>query len=149
MLARGKNGQIEIVGDRVRIERKGVLGFMTGGFKGEKDIAITDVTSIQFKKAGFATNGYMQFAFMGGTENKKGLFSAVNDENTIMFTKKQQADFEKIKEEIESLRSSLRAGKGAMSGVSVADELKKFAELRDQGIISDSEFDSKKTELLG
>ena len=57
--------------------------------------------------------------------------------------------FDNASEEIESLRSSLRAGNGAMSGVSVADELKKFAELRDQGIISDSEFDSKKTELLG
>ena len=148
MLAKGKNGQVEIVGDRVRISRKGALGFMTQGFKGEKEIAITDVSSIQFKTAGWATRGYIQFAFTGGTENKRGLLSAASDENTVMFNKKQQPEFENVKQEIETLRSSLRSGAGATAAPSAADELKKFADLKDQGIITESEFEAKKADLL-
>ena len=40
-------------------------------------------------------------------------------------------------------------GEKASSSVSVADELKKFAELKDQGVISEEEFQAKKKQLLG
>ena len=36
-----------------------------------------------------------------------------------------------------------------VSAVSDADELKKFAELRDQGVISQDEFEAKKKQILG
>lgn len=35
------------------------------------------------------------------------------------------------------------------SGVSPADEIRKYKELLDMGAITDSEFDAKKKELLG
>lgn len=35
------------------------------------------------------------------------------------------------------------------AGASAADELEKFAKLREQGVISDEEFDAKKNQLLG
>jgi hypothetical protein len=96
--AKGVNGQLLLYKNRVRIERKGVLSFLTQGLKGQKDVFIKQISSIQFKPAGLLTNGYIQFAFLGGTENKGGLFNATQDENTIMFNKGQQKVFEEIKE---------------------------------------------------
>ena len=99
--ANGVNGQMKLGEGYVEISKKGVLGFMTQGFKGVKKIAIKQITSIQFKNAGTFTNGYMQIAFIGGQESKGGLFNATQDENTVVFNKKQQSDFERIKEKIE------------------------------------------------
>jgi len=94
LYAKGVNGQIELYSNKICIRRKGVLGFLTQGLKGDKNIMISTITSIQFKKAGMLTNGYIQFAFMGGQEAKGGLFQGTQDENTIMFNKKQQSAFE-------------------------------------------------------
>ncbi|HFK1736036.1 MULTISPECIES: DUF4429 domain-containing protein [Bacillus cereus group] len=69
--------------------------------KGDKEILIKHISSIQFKPAVTFTNGYIQFAFSGGKENKGGLFDATKDENSIMFSKKQQPNSLKLKALIE------------------------------------------------
>jgi len=102
MEAEGINGQMKIGPGFVEITKKGAMGFLSQGFKGSKKIAIKHITSVQFKKAGF-TSGYLQLTFTGGQETKGALFNAVQDENTVMFNRKQQEDFEKIKEEIEKI----------------------------------------------
>ena len=53
------------------------------------------------KKAGL-TNGYIQFIFVGSQESKKGVFAATQDENTVMFTKKEQPKAEEIKKYVEN-----------------------------------------------
>jgi len=145
-LVKGINGQIELYNNKVCISRKGVLGFLTQGLKGNKEILISFISSIQFKKAGALTSGYIQFAFMGGKEAKGGLFQATQDENTIMFNINQQHEFEHIKEEIEN---RMRTGKVPSSSLSEADEIAKLASLRDKGILTDSEFQHKKKQILG
>ena len=70
------------------------------GIKKAKDIK--HISSVQFKKAGF-TRGYIQFAFVGGQESKAGVFNAVSDENTVMFSRKQQSAFEAVKDYVESI----------------------------------------------
>ena len=100
--AKGVNGQIEIFNNRVCITRKSVFGFLTQGLKGEKDFRISAITSIQFKKASRLFNGYIQFAFMGGQEAKGGLCQGIKDENTIVFSRKQQKAFELVRESIEN-----------------------------------------------
>jgi len=100
MEAKGINGKLILGKGYVEIIRKGFMALMSHGAKGNKKIAIKSISAIQFKPARF-TNGYIQISFSGGRESKSGLFSATQDENTIMFKKKQQPSFEKIKEEIE------------------------------------------------
>ena len=106
MEARGVNGQIELFKDRIRIKRKGIIGFLSQGLKGDKDILISSISSIQFKTANILTNGYIQFAFMGGKEAKGGLFQASQDENSVMFRTTQQSAFENIKSAIETRMSA-------------------------------------------
>ncbi|MBI2628622.1 DUF4429 domain-containing protein [Candidatus Pacearchaeota archaeon] len=101
MEAKGINGKLVLGKGYIEIVRKGAISFMTQGLKGNKKIAIKQISGIQFKNASGWTNGYIQFSFIGGHESKSGIISATQDENTIMFNKKQQPNFEKIKESVE------------------------------------------------
>lgn len=145
MEAKGINGQLELLDSMVRIRRKGVLAVMLMGLKGDKEIMLRQISSIQFKKAGL-TNGYIQFAFLGGQEAKGGAWQATSDENTVMFTSGQQPAFERIKAAIEQ---RLAAANGNGAAVSSLDELERLASLRDKRIITEQEFEAKKKQLLG
>ncbi|MBG9548733.1 SHOCT domain-containing protein [Cytobacillus firmus] len=150
MEANGVNGQLELTGNKIIIKRKGMMAKMSQGLKGDKEILIKQISSIQIKKAGALTNGYIQFSFSGGKENKGGLFDATKDENTIMFNKKQMPDFEKLKLAIEEKIDQLSNASSINVGqIDVADQIKKLAELRDSGIITEDEFNGKKKQLLG
>lgn len=146
MSAKGINGQLELYVDKIVIKRKGILSFMTQGLKGDKDILLSSISSIQLKNASMLTNGYIQFSFMGGQEGKRGLFQATQDENTVMFDRKQQPDFDALKTRFEALRSQ---GTQAQGGRSNVDELERLAALREKGILTDEEFAAEKRRILG
>ena len=94
----GIDSQVELCWSRIEISRKGFGGVVSHGLAGTKIIFIRNLTAIQFKEAGKATNGFIQFIFPGSAEDKGGLFSAARDENTVMFTEKQQPEFEKLRD---------------------------------------------------
>jgi hypothetical protein len=140
---KGVNGQLELYNDKVVIKRKGALAKLTQGFfKGDKIIYIRQITGMQIKLGTALTNGYIQFTVPGGIESKKGILDATKDENTVMFAKKQNELVMQIKARVESLQQVERP-------VSTADEIKKYKELLDSGIITENEFSVKKKELLG
>ncbi len=143
--AKGTNGQVELYTNKVRIIRKGFFALLAQGLKGEKEILISSISSIQFKKANAWANGYIQFAFMGGKEAQGGVLQAYIDENTVMFKTKQQADFERIKDEIDKRMQTVSA---SSSSLSAADEIAKLANLRDKGVLTDAEFQQRKRQLL-
>lgn len=147
--ASGVNGQLVLLEGRVRIARKGVLAFLSQGLKGDKEIAISSVTSIQWKKAGAFVNGYIQLGFFGGTEAKGGIFQATEDENSIMFNQSQQPEFEAIRNELQRIIDARSAGTASSGPASAADEIRKLAELHGQGILTNEEFQAKKKQLLG
>lgn len=151
MIAEGRNGQLELLEDRIRIKRQGSFAFLSHGFKGDKEIQIENISAIQFRKAGPVVIGYIQFSFLGSQESKAGIFDAAEDENTITFAQKSQDQFEKIKEKIESIKKTMRTSSTAVPSVdfSCADELEKLASLREKGIITDEEFQAKKRQILG
>jgi predicted RNA-binding Zn-ribbon protein involved in translation (DUF1610 family) len=146
MTAKGKNGQLELLENKIRIKREGTMSFLTHGFKGEKEILIKQISSIQFKPTGNITAGYIQFAFIGGQEGKGAIWEAARDENTIMFNLDQQPDFEKIKKAIEDRIVSSQEGTPKSSGL---DDLEKLANLHEKGIITEEEFNAKKKQILG
>lgn len=135
--------------DRIVIKHKGILNFMAMGLKGDKTIFFSDLTSIQLKKAGL-TSGYLQFSLPGGKENTGGVFGATQDENTITFV----ANMNNLAEEVhEYINTKIRSLKNTVinnsnATLSIADELHKFKELLDMGVISQEEFDTQKKQLL-
>jgi hypothetical protein len=144
--AEGHNGQIEVTPTVVRIRRTGVLGFFTQGLKGDKEILISQISSVQFKNAGTFFNGYIQFAFLGGRENLGGLEAAISDENSVLFRQSQQPAFEQVRDAIMARISAARVPQAV---VSPADEIAKLAALVEKNLLSPEEFQAAKRKLLG
>lgn len=144
-------GEILVVyEDKVTITPKGVLGFMSKGLKGTKTIPFASITGIQFREAGTFISGYIQFTIPGGNESKGGVFDAASDENTFMFAEKKNNEMaNNIKEYIESAVLKLRTPHHHTQSANLADELQKLAMLKEQGILSDDEFQSAKMKLIG
>ena len=117
-------------------------------FAGNKKFYYSDLTSVQFRDPGMITDGYMEFEYPGSRSgNSSGAYSS---ENAIAFTKK---DLDKMREIYNYIDGKIREyknkGNGTVQQLSPADELKKFKELLDTGILTQEEFDAKKKELLG
>lgn len=151
--AKGTNGTIHFDGQTITIERKGLSARMLVG-GGEKRIPVASVTAVQWRKAGFTT-GFIQFTLAGGVERRSRPGhtggDAQHDENSVTFHSRQQADFEPIRAAIDEAIAQRHAPQPAApaAGGSIADELAKLAALRDQGIISDRDFETGKARILG
>ena len=146
----GVNGQLYIYEDKVVIERKGALGFLSIGLAGSKTIPMNSIMSVQFREGTSLTNGYIQFGILGGKEMTGGLTAATKDENTVIIRKTDNATGMKIKDFIE--KKSMDSGQNKTTVVqqaSTADEILKFKKLADDGIITQEEFEAKKKQLLG
>ena len=132
--AKGRNGTISFDGQVVSITREGALAWMSAS-KGEKRIPVHSITAVQIKPANALTYGFFQLTLGGGTERDE-----------IIFVKKHQADFERIRDEIEA--AIVGGRQPHQAAPDLADQLAKLAALRDQGILSDGEFQAKKADIL-
>jgi Short C-terminal domain len=147
-----ENGQLTVTPTRIIISRRGALGFLSQGHKGEKEIDIVQISAIQFKKNGPLTVGYIQFSFLGGSETKRGINEAVRDENTILFNSSQEPAFERAKSLIDRYRTGARhqsSGQSPPMPRDSLDDLERLAELRDKGVITADDFEAKKRQILG
>lgn len=151
--ASGQGGQMAYDGTFVTITRNGFLGRASHG-RGDKRLPIASITSVQWKPAGAMVNGFIQLSLSGSDRQAmKGsrTLDAAKDENSVVFTKKQQPAFEALRAAIEQAIAQQHAPQApaAAAPASLADELGKLAALRDQGILSDAEFEQQKARLLG
>lgn len=146
----GVNGQLTITEEHAIIERKGVLGFMTQGLKGQKRIPLQNIKAVQLKEGNNWTNGYIQFSILGGIESRGGIMNATKDENTLMFRKKDNELAKEIRAFVEEKISEYINNNNStiINQLSVADEILKYKNLLDSDIITQDEFDAKKKQLL-
>lgn len=138
--------------DRVILKVKATIGsFITGNISdGEKTIYFSDCIGVQFKESGFQI-GYLQFETAGRIMNNSA--SNFFNENTFTWDTtvqsnefmRQVADY--TKERVSFYKQQKSAP--VVQTVSAADELIKFKELLDMGIITQEEFDKKKQQILG
>jgi len=127
-----------------------VTGILLGNSvtQGEKTIYYKDSVGVQYKPSAIA-DGYIQIeTAAGGTTTSSSQYGG---ENAIQFSgKEKNAEAELI---VAFIRKQIEETKNAPNGnvinqSSPAEELKKFKELLDMGVISQEEFDSKKKQLL-
>lgn len=150
-------GQVmNIYDDRVELTQEGLSGFFTQGLQGTKTYFFRDITTIQFKNCGW-TNGFFEFTFGGGHDSRGGAWGGMNNDNRFVFGAPTIGKAKQIALEMESinnlLQEKLSESKSTKvsnaSNISVADEILKFKNLLDSGIITQEEFEKKKSELLG
>ena len=146
---KGVQDQLEVFEDRVTITPKGVLGFLNKGIKGTKEIPFQSIVAVQFKEAGIFS-GYIQFTIPGGNESRGGILAATKDENTFLFAnKKGNALAIEIKTYIDSAVRKMRTPQAGTPTINLSDELQKLAKLKEQGILSNEEFQVAKKKLIG
>ncbi len=148
----GVGDKLTVYEDRIKIQHKGVRNFLAMGINGDKTVYLLDISAIQFKPAG-DLSGNIQFSIIGSNESKTGILAAASDENAVMFTSAKNYDAEEIykylNNKLRELKNKRNSSIIQTAPLSSADELKKFKELLDIGVITQEEFDQKKKQLLG
>ena len=150
--AKGQSGTVRFDGQFVTIAREGRLARMSMG-AGEKRIPVSSISAVQMKPAGALVNGFIQFTISGGTESNKQrggrTMAAVQDENSVVFTKGQQPAFEGVRVEIEeAIAARYAPQQPADAGPSAMDQLGQLQQMLDAGLISQAEFDAKRAEII-
>lgn len=147
---KGLSEVLAVFEDKLTITPRGALGSLVKGHKGSKAIPFSCVSAIRFKEAGPLFNGFIQFSIPGGKESGGGIFTALLHENTFLFTgRDKNAQASAIIQFIEAAMRKSRGPQPTAGAASVSDELQKLAQLRDQEILSDEEFQSAKRKLIG
>jgi hypothetical protein len=152
--ARGHNGTVQFDGQFVTLQRKGFLARMSVG-KGEKRIPLRSINAVQIKPAGPVMNGYIEFS-MGGADERRAQFGrqttdAVNNENAVLFTRKQQPAFDELRTAIEQAIAASSAPQPVyvpQAPAGLAAQLQQLDQLRQSGALSEHEFAQAKTRLL-
>lgn len=129
--------------------QKNFMSFLTQNLmNGDKEFYYSTLTSVQFKRASKLFNGYIQFEHPGSHSGGNDF----NSENSFAFGL-SKVDNEIATEVVDFIKTKIRESSNQTTTVvnakSEADELKKFKELLDSGIITQEEFNEKKKQLLG
>lgn len=109
--AHGRNGQISFDGKTVTIKREGLAARLSHG-RGEKNIPLRMIAAVQMKPVTFATTGFIQFTVPGeistttAQKGKRGL-NAAQDENSVLFLKKQEPEFIALRDAIQEAMATL------------------------------------------
>jgi hypothetical protein len=147
--ATGLNARILLLKDVVRVQRIGWRNALSGASKIERDILISQIVSIQFRKAGLLSNGYIELKLMHYDETHRNESEREMDDAIISFRPGQQKAFEAFREMLEAKMSSGGVPRTPSPATTDLDQLEKLASLLDKGIITEEEFSRKKKQLLG
>ncbi len=148
---------MEVYNDYLTINLMPYQSYIGNSFRGcgngEKRINFSDITAIQYREPG-EVPGYIQFSYPGCAERNGSFDAILEDENAIPIRKAAALYAKEILNFIEKRRAEIKqesktAPAAVMTPISVADEIKKFKELLDLGVITQEEFNAKKKELLG
>jgi Short C-terminal domain len=147
--ATGLNAGVMLFKDVVRLQRLGLRNLLSGASRIEKDILISQIISIRFKKAGLLSNGYIELVLMHYHEKTDKEPEDETEDVIVSFRPGQQKAFEAFREMLEAKMTSGAVVKAPTVATTDLDQLEKLASLLDKGIITEEEFSRKKKQLLG
>jgi len=140
-----KQGTVEIYEDRIIIKKNGSLYYMRSG--SQKTYYFDQIKAIEMnRKRPLIDSAFIEINIGGQVGVQGGSLL----ENSIPFKKNDDMEvaYEKIMKYYDEYKKRANSA-NASGGVSMADEIKKYKEVLDNGIISQEEFDAKKKKLLG
>jgi hypothetical protein len=132
-------------------------GSRVAGIAGEHSYMIKDIIGIEVNKGGtMGSRGSIFFNHkglqsMGSTDTHFGLDSVkkAGSKNAVLFKSKDYSSFKLFQEKVEELMGEVGTSSSTIvNQVSIPDEIKKLSDLKDQGILTEEEFETKKTDLL-
>ena len=156
--ATGSDGTVTVDGDKVSIRRKGLMGkLQTATGNGDETFSLKNVAGIGFKSWSMVSGkGHLQFGLVeaDGTAHYSDSFlgNASHDKHTLVFGMSAQKDFEAVRDYCLPLIGGKAAFENAaqssdQSTISKDEQLKRLAELRDLGVLTEEEFQREKAKL--
>jgi hypothetical protein len=139
--------ELELSGDNVVLRKRGVANAMASRLNGERTIAISTITAIQLKAAGWLP-GYILFSYAGSKPFHGGLVEATQDPDAFVFEKARNDQVVDFKKRVEEIMLSSKAESSKKVANNLADELIKLAAMKESGILSQAGFEAAKTKLL-
>ena len=144
-----KDQSLAATDKRIFIIKTGIAGGQLFVGRRCKVFPYEHITSIECSK-GFLT-GRLQITIAGSAESKDRYIDAFYAENAISFANNQYPKFQAVANTIRELMDAYKAqtrSPAIPTTESIPDQVKKLAELKDMGILTLEEFESKKAELL-
>ena len=150
----GSEGRIlSVYGDRVSLITTPKVS--VGNYSnGEKTIYYKDCVGIQFNPSPSSWQlGYLQFETSSNMTNHSSTY--YNENTFVWYSNKSEVTNESMQEICDFVHKKIGTYKNEERVVNVsnsqssADELKKYKDLLDAGVITQEEFDAKKKQLLG
>jgi len=143
---------LELRGDTITIKKRGWANALASGMNGARTIQVSSVTAIQMKPAGMMM-GYILFSYAGSKPFMGGMWEATQDPDAFLFGKDLNGQVAEFKAQVEKkMRESKQPAPApapaSNSSVSLTDELRKLAEFKNQGILSQEEFEAAKKKLF-
>jgi len=147
----GNNRYIAVTEDMVFVGSTGAAsGAMFGGAK-VKRYPIDSITAVDVQKGMMLVT--LEIVMSGAKESKTnaGFMDVANNENITAFPKKEYPRVQELAALILDLRGKLKkpnAVAAAPSAMTIPEQIRQLAELKEAGILTEAEFVAKKTELL-
>jgi hypothetical protein len=146
---RWRSDELELDGDKIIIRRRGLANALAVGLSGERTILISTLTAVQVKPAGLLSPGYILFSYAGNKPFMGGVIEATQDPDAFIFDRPLNARVAAFKAKVEKvMRDSRQAAPASNAPSTLADELRKLADLKQQGVLTQEEFDMAKKKLL-
>ncbi len=150
---KGNGGTIIVYEDRVMIKRS---SFSALGMVGDKTFPYSTLGSVIYRKPRWYSDGYIQFVSSGNTSNThdnlqldiKGVMEVVKDPNMLLISGKAKESEEIYNLMMQKIGDYNARNTGGQNAISDADELEKFATLKEKGVITEDEFEAKKKQIL-
>ncbi len=99
----GMDGQIDLLPDRIVITRPGLWNAVKFGFNAQREIPISAISEVAFRKAGALTFGELEFVRSGrSTDEKKK-----NSQSAVKFKKNGNQQFSDLKEKVFEMMEQL------------------------------------------
>ncbi|NQV21312.1 MAG: DUF4429 domain-containing protein [Rhodospirillales bacterium] len=106
MKAHGSNGQVSFEGNRLIVQRKGILAAMSHETAGEQSLPLARIQAVEFQSASLFRSGYIRFVVEGENQPGANLWQATRDPFAVMFKLgRQQRAFKELRDAIEKRRS--------------------------------------------
>lgn len=144
------NNELELSGENIIIRRHGVAHAMAAGLTGERMIPISTLTAIQLKLGVWWSPGFILFSYAGSKPFMGGIIEATQDPDAFIFKKELNDEVSAFKAKVEEILqdSKQQARSSPNPSGTLTDEIRKLADLKQQGLLSQEEFDAAKKKLL-
>lgn len=145
----GNNRYLVVTEDMIYV---GSLGIASGSFRGKfvKRYPMDLISSVDVRKATFTVELEILVSGSQGMSQTNASFSGrVSSENIIAFPPKRYEEVQKLADYILGLRQATKDKSRPQKEIgNIPAQIQQLAQLKQNGIISETEFEAKKSELL-